>query len=152
MSVKKVRAGALAVMIAAAGTFGVVGCASDSGSSGSSSSSESSESSDDAAAEEGDAASTESDVTEDLQAARQAVLDALEEDSSWAQVMLASDVTEPTVKYGLMVMPFVKTDAAARVTGTVNIDGGNFVIEAESAATGTTWQIDQDGNITEVTE
>ena len=27
--------------------------------------------------------------------------------------------------------------------------GGNFVIEAESAATGQTWQIDQDGNITE---
>ncbi|HHW83504.1 MAG TPA: hypothetical protein GX743_06795 [Actinomycetales bacterium] len=91
------------------------------------------------------------DVADDLQRARQAVLDALADDD-WAQVMLASDVDQPTVKYGLMVMPFVASDAASRVTGTVNVDGGNFVIEAESATTGQTWQIDQDGNITEKAE
>ena len=64
-----------------------------------------------------------------------------------------SDVDGPTIKYGLMVMPFVQTEAADRVTGTVNVaEDGSFVIEAVSAATGKTWQIDQDGSITEVTE
>lgn len=94
------------------------------------------------------AAESTADVAGDLTTARQAVLDALK-DKDWAQVMLASDVAEPTVKYGLMVMPFVKTDKAERVTGTVNVDGGKFVIEAVSAADGKTWQIDQDGTITE---
>lgn len=84
----------------------------------------------------------------DLTTAKTAVDDALADDD-WAQVMLASDVSEPTVKYGLMVMPFVKTDAAARVTGTVNIDGGDYVIEAEDAD-GLVCTIDQDGTISEV--
>jgi hypothetical protein len=91
------------------------------------------------------------DVATDLETARDAVVEAMGY-GTYDQVMLASDVDGPTQKYGLMVMPFVKTDAAARVTGTVNIDGEDFVIEAESAETGTTWQIDQDGTITEKTE
>lgn len=126
----------LALTIAFAGASGLAGCSSsDAEGSGSSSS----------------APAAEVDVAGDLQAARQAVVDALADDD-WKQVMLASDVSVPTVKYGLMVMPFVKTDAAERVTGTVNIDGGKFVIEAVSAADGTTWQIDQDGTITEATK
>jgi hypothetical protein len=64
--------------------------------------------------------------------------------------MLAGDVKQPTQKYGLLVMPFVKSEAAKRVTGTVDIADGKYVIEAESAETGETWQIDQDGNITQV--
>ena len=32
---------------------------------------------------------------------------------------------------------------------TVNISGGNFVVEIESAETGITWAIDQDGNISQ---
>ncbi|WP_062318120.1 hypothetical protein [Demequina maris] len=133
----KVRATGLALLIAATGSFGLTACASDNAAPGAS-----------AAAEEQSAV----DVAADLQTARQAVLDALESDPSWTQVMLASDVTQPTQKYGLLVMPFVATEAASRVTGTVNIDGDKFVIEADSAATGQTWQIDQDGTITEVTE
>jgi len=131
----KLRAAGLALLIAATGTFGLTACSSDDASSTPT-----------AAVEQSTV-----DVATDLQAARQAVLDALADDD-WAQVMLASDVDAPTVKYGLMVMPFAPTDAAERVTGTVTIDGDNFKIEAVSAATGLTWQIDQDGTITEVTE
>ncbi|MFV0285032.1 MAG: hypothetical protein ACK5IM_01425 [Demequina sp.] len=139
MNTKKMRAGGLAVLIAATGAIGLTACSSDS----------------DADATTG--AETEVsqeaavDVATDLETAKAAVDEALADDD-WAQVMLASDVDSPTVKYGLMVMPFVPTDAAERVTGTVNIDGGNYVIEAVSAATGQTWQIDQDGTITEVAE
>ena len=127
----------LGLLIAVTGTVGLTGCSSNDG---------------DKTEDSAVTAEVSVDVATDLQTARQAVLDALADDD-WAQVMLASDVGVPTVKYGLMVMPFVATDAAARVTGTVAIeDGGDFVVEAESAATGETWQIDQDGAITQVTE
>jgi len=134
MNNTKIRAAALATLIALTGAFGLSACSSDS------------------APDASQTQSTEVDVAEDLQAARQAVEDALAEDSSWTQVMLAGDVTQPTQKYGLLVMPFVKSEAAKRVTGTVTIDGGKYVIEAESAETGHVWQIDQDGTISEVAE
>ncbi len=140
MKNSKLSAGILAALILAGGSFGLAGCATDanstSGSGGNSSASQ----------------STEVDVAADLETARQAVEDALAEDPNWTQVMLAGDVKQPTQKYGLLVMPFVKSDAAKRVTGTVNIEDGKYVIEAVSAATGDTWQIDQDGNITEAGE
>ncbi|NTW40077.1 MAG: hypothetical protein HGA44_09335 [Cellulomonadaceae bacterium] len=135
MKRNKVMTTGLGLLIAIAGLSGVTACSSDSGSKDT---------------ETAVTAASTVDVATDLQAARQAVLDALADDD-WAQVMLASDVDVPTVKYGLMVMPFAPTDAAERVTGTVSIDGGKFKIEAVSAATGQTWQIDQDGTITEVT-
>ncbi|MFW2513908.1 hypothetical protein ACNI3K_09040 [Demequina sp. SO4-13] len=137
MNTKKMRAGGLAVLIAATGAFGLSACANES----------------DADAGTDTEVSEEAavDVATDLETAKAAVDEALADDD-WAQVMLASDVDSPTVKYGLMVMPFVPTDAAERVTGTVNIDGGDYTIEAESAATGETWQINQDGEITQVTE
>jgi len=136
MNTHKLRAGALAALIAMTGTFGLTACAGDSTGAGGSSQTQ----------------TDEVDVAEDLQTARQAVEDALAEDPNWTQVMLAGDVTQPTQKYGILVMPFVKSDAAAKVTGTVNIDGGKYVIEAESEASGETWQIDQDGNISQVAE
>ncbi|RLK48124.1 hypothetical protein [Microbacterium telephonicum] len=143
MNSNKIRAGILAAVVFASGTFGLAGCASDtSANSGSSTGSTSSEGS--------SVQSSESDVTTDLEAARQAVVDGLEAKPGSTQIMLAADVKQPTEKYGMLVMPFVKSDAAKRVTGTVNIDGTAYVIEAESAETGQTWQIDQDGNITEV--
>lgn len=92
------------------------------------------------------------DVAADLELARTTVLDALAEDPSWSQVMLASDVDAPTQKYGLLVMPYAPSDAASRVQGTITIEDGKFTIEADSAATGETWQIDQDGAISQVTE
>lgn len=136
MNNTKLRAGILAAVIFTLGAGGLAGCATDSGSSGTPGSSSSQDAT--------------SDVATDLETARQAVVDALEENPDWKQVMLAGDVKAPTQKYGLLVMPFVKSDAAERVTGTVEISGGKYVIEAESAATGDTWQIDQDGKISQV--
>ncbi len=62
--------------------------------------------------------------------------------------MLASDVKAPTVKYGMLVVPYTPSDAASRVQGTVTITDGAYTIDADSAATGETWVIDQDGTIT----
>ncbi|WP_062461425.1 hypothetical protein [Demequina soli] len=138
MITTKLKATGLALLIAATGTLGLTACSSDTTDTGASA----------------DTAATEQstvDVAADLELARTTVLDALADDD-WAQVMLASDVTAPTIKYGLMVMPYVASDASSRVQGTITIDGGDFTIEADSAATGQTWQIDQDGTITEVTE
>ncbi|MET2011084.1 hypothetical protein ABXJ56_05990 [Microbacterium chocolatum] len=137
MNSSKIRAGVLASVVFLTGAFGLAGCSSDGG-----------PTSDGA----GTAQSATSDVATDLETARQAVEDALAENPDWSQVMLAGDVTQPTQKYGLLVMPFVKSDAAEKVTGTVTIDDGRYVIEAESAASGETWQIDQDGAISQVSD
>ncbi|MEN1975121.1 hypothetical protein [Cellulomonas olei] len=129
----------LSLVVALTGVFGLAACGSDdSGSTGGTSSEEQ--------------AATESDIAEDLENARKAVADALAEDDSWGQIMLASDVQAPTVKYGLLVVPYTYSDAASRIQGTITIDGGKYTIDGDSAATGQTWQIDQDGTITEVTE
>ncbi|MBD3778406.1 MAG: hypothetical protein IE923_03970 [Micrococcales bacterium] len=129
----------LSLVVALTGVFGLAACGSDdSGSTGGTSSEEQS--------------ATESDIAEDLENARKAVADALAEDDSWGQIMLASDVQAPTVKYGLLVVPYTYSDAASRIQGTITIDGGKYTIDGDSAATGQTWQIDQDGTITEVTE
>jgi hypothetical protein len=56
------------------------------------------------------------------------------------------------VKYGLLVVPYSYSDAASRVQGTITITDGKYTIDADSAATGDTWRIDQDGKITEVSE
>ncbi|QRY40110.1 hypothetical protein JVX92_11445 [Microbacterium hominis] len=130
--------GILAAILFAGGAFGLTGCGAETSTAG-------------GAGGGGSSASqaTQSDVTADLESARQAVIDGLEAKPGSTQIMLAGDVKQPTEKYGLLVMPFVKSDAAKRVTGTVNIDGGSYVIEAVSSATGETWQIDQDGTITQ---
>lgn len=96
-------------------------------------------------------APAEVDVLEDLQGAREAVAENINwGDQTWEQIMLADDVPSPEMKYGLLVVPFHMTDAGARHTRTVSIDGsGNFVVEVTSADTGITWQIDQDGNVTQ---
>ncbi|MHA6510912.1 hypothetical protein [Tessaracoccus sp. Z1128] len=137
MKTNKILTTGLGLLIALTGVFGVTACSGDNGSGASQSSAS-------------DVAATV-DVAEDLENARQTVLEALEDDD-WAQVMLASDVDAPTVKYGLLVMPYTYSEATSRVQGTIEIDGDEFTIEADSAETGKTWKIDQDGNITEVTE
>lgn len=99
-----------------------------------------------------ESASVDVDVADDLENARTAIADALAEDDSWGQIMLASDVKAPTVKYGMLVVPYTPSDAASRVQGTVTITDGAYTIEADSAASGQTWQIDQDGTITEASK
>lgn len=134
---RKVLTTGLGVLVALTGAFGLTACSSDDAGSG------------------GESAATTTqdvDVAEDLENARVAVADALAEDDSWAQIMLASDVQSPTVKYGLLVVPYSFSEASSRVQGTVDISDGKYTIEADSAETGQTWQIDQDGTITEVTE
>lgn len=138
MKRNKALTSALGVVVALTGVFGLTACGSDDSGSGGTSA--------------GEQAATESDIAEDLENARTAVADALAEDDSWAQIMLASDVTAPTVKYGLLVVPYTYSEAASRIQGTINIDGGKYTIDGDSAETGQTWQIDQDGTITEVTE
>lgn len=138
MKRNKVLTTGLGVVVALSGAFGLAACSSDdSGTDGGTTSQEQ---------------SAEVDIAEDLENARTAVADALAEDDSWAQIMLASDVKAPTVKYGLLVVPYSFSEAASRIQGTVNIEDGKYTIDGDSAATGQTWQIDQDGNITEVTE
>lgn len=139
MNTKRLLSSAAGLALAVTGVFGLAACGSDSGSAG-------------GAGESAAAAESDVDVSEDLENARTAVADALAEDDSWAQIMLASDVDKPTVKYGLLVVPYSYSDAASRVQGTITIDAGKYTIEADSAETGQTWQIDQDGNITEVTK
>lgn len=140
MKQNRVLTTGLGLLVALTGAFGLAACGSDDG--GSTGSSESAE-----------VADADVDVAEDLESARQTILDTLADNDSWAQIMLASDVDHPTEKYGLLVVPYSYSDASARVQGTITInDGGEFTIDAESAATGQTWRIDQDGTITEVTE
>lgn len=136
MKTTKILTTGLGLLIALTGALGVTACSGDTGAGTAAQSSQ---------------ATQNIDVAEDLENARQTVLEALEDDD-WAQVMLASDVDAPTVKYGLLVMPYTYSEATERVQGTIEIDGGKFTIEADSAATGQTWKIDQDGTITEVTE
>ena len=91
------------------------------------------------------------DVYEDLQYVLAVVSENLEWGGIvWAQIMLADDVPGPEMKYGLLVVPFFPSDLTARHTRTVDISGGNFVIQITSADTGIIWSIDQDGNITRV--
>lgn len=137
MKRNKVFAAGLGMILAASVAFGMTACSSD---------------------DEGDTtgnsevSAADVDVAEDLENARQVVLDTLESDDSWTQIMLAGDVDRATEKYGMLVVPYSHSDAASRVQGTIAIDSGKFTIEADSAATDQTWQIDQDGNVTEVTD
>lgn len=133
MKQNKLLTTGLGLLVAVTGVFGLAACGDGSGASS-------------------EVQAADVDIAEDLENARTAVADALAEDDSWAQIMLASDVKAPTVKYGLLVVPFVPSEAASRVQGTVDIKDGKFTIEGDSAATGQTWQIDQDGKISEVSE
>ena len=138
MKRNKMLSTGLGLMIAATGVFGLTACGSDDNASGN---------------ESGNAAESapaDVDIADDLKNARTAVADALAEDDSWGQIMLASDVKAPTVKYGMLVVPYSYSEATSRVQGTVTITDGKYTIDADSAATDKTWQIDQDGTITEV--
>ena len=86
----------------------------------------------------------------DLEAARQTILSTLEERGDLPEIYLASDVKKPEEKYGMLVVPYVHSEATEKLTTSiVKINGGAFTIGAISASTGTEWQIDQDGTITE---
>lgn len=69
------------------------------------------------------------------------------------QIMLASDVTDPTQKYGMWVMPYAPDkEVVSKFISTIQVDGDKFVVTATSAETGKVWEMDQDGNLTEAAE
>lgn len=69
------------------------------------------------------------------------------------QIMLASDVEQATQKYGMWVMPYYPSEAVAEFQSTIQItDGTDFQLTATSADSGTEWNMDQDGNLTEAGE
>lgn len=91
---------------------------------------------------------------EDLEQARQTILDTLKDNPDLDQIYLASDVKKPTEKYGMLVVPYTYSDATEKLTTSiVKIEAGpKFVIGAVAAESQKTWEIDQDGNISEVNE
>lgn len=71
-------------------------------------------------------------------------------DGPMDQIMLASDVEQPTQKYGMWVMPYFPSDATSDYISTIQISGGtDFQVTATSAETGVEWNMDQDGEMTE---
>lgn len=71
-------------------------------------------------------------------------------DGAMEQIMLASDVEDPTQKYGMWVMPYYPSDAVEEYISTVQIENGtDFQITATSAESGTEWNMDQNGDMAE---
>lgn len=89
----------------------------------------------------------------DLELARQTILDTLADNPDLDQIYLASDVKKPTEKYGMLVVPYAYSEATEKLTTSiVKIESGpKFVIGAVAVESQKTWEIDQDGNITEAT-
>lgn len=136
---KNARGISLGVSVALLATVGLVGCGAD----------DADGADQDQNGGEAQEALEHPEVQEDLEEARQVILDGLEEfgeDSS--EFLLADDVSSPEQKYGMWVLPFEHSEATESMTSQVNIDGGAFTIEAEAAEDGTTYVIDQDGEIT----
>ncbi|MDC4232917.1 hypothetical protein M3T53_04225 [Actinomyces sp. B33] len=129
----------LAAAIAMTGTAGLAAC---------SGSSDAPAAAGQSAAVEGEDAATK----DDLVRARQTILDTLESNPSLTQIYLANDVDKPTEKYGMLVVPYDWSDDTEKLTTSiVKIEGGtNFVIGALAAQSQKTYQIDQDGTISEV--
>lgn len=136
---KFIRIGLGAVMLASA-AFGVTAC-------GGNAEAPSSTSSPSAPAEAG---GESAEFVADLEAGVKTINEKLAEDDTMTQIMLASDVDQPTQKYGMWVMPYHPSEAVEKFMSTVQIDGGKFVVTATSAETGKEWQMDQDGALTEV--
>lgn len=103
----------------------------------------------DSATAEGAVASESDEFVADLTEGVKIVNDQIAEVGGMTQIMLASDVEQPTQKYGMWVMPFYPSDAVEKYISTIQIDEGNFVVTATSAETGVEWQMDQDGNLAE---
>ncbi|XBH21978.1 hypothetical protein V5R04_01750 [Jonesiaceae bacterium BS-20] len=81
------------------------------------------------------------------------VADQLAASPGATQIMLASDVTDPTQKYGMWVMPYAPDKAVvAKFISTIQVDGDKFFVTATSAETDKVWEMDQDGNMTEAAE
>lgn len=90
----------------------------------------------------------------DLELARKTILDTLADNPDLDQIYLASDVKKPTEKYGMLVVPYAYSEATEKLTTSiVKIEKGpKFIIGAVAAESQKTWEIDQDGKISEKSE
>ncbi len=137
----------LVLAFSAAAALGLTACGSDEGDAKPSSSASQSEGSSNGS----DAAESEAFIA-DLKDGVKIIADQLEAAGGATQIMLASDVEQPTQKYGMWVMPYYPSDAVAKYISTVQVDGDKFKVTATSAETSKVWEMDQDGNLTEVTK
>ncbi|WP_115727492.1 hypothetical protein [Actinomyces culturomici] len=133
----------LAVALAVSAGAGLAACSGSDSAAGSSQSSS-------ASASQGEDAETKA----DLEAARQTILDTLKDNPDLTQIYLASDVKKPTEKYGMLVVPYAYSEATEKLTTSiVKIESGpKFIIGAVAKESQKTWEIDQDGKISEKTE
>lgn len=99
--------------------------------------------------------STEEDgaTKEDLKLALQTVKDTLAKNPELTQIYLANDVDKPTEKYGMLVVPYAHSESTEKLTtSVVEIEGGKYKIGALAKESQKTWEIDQDGKISEKTD
>ncbi len=140
------RAGFVMAVAVTAG-FGLSACGSSDDGSSSSEGTSTSQAADDS--QKNDSGESEAFVA-DLQDGVKLINDQIAEEADMTQIMLASDVDQPTQKYGMWVLPYKPSDAVEKFTKQIQIeDGTKFVVTAVSAESGKTWNMDQDGNMTE---
>ncbi len=141
----------MAALLALGLTTGLAACGgSDDGASGTASQSESADGG--SAADAGDTGES-AEFVQDLQDGVDLINDKIAEQAGMTQIMLASDVDQATQKYGMWVLPYYPSDAVKKYTMQIQIENGtDFVVTAISAATDKTWEMDQDGTMTEKTE
>ncbi len=140
------RAG-FAMTVAVTAAFGLSACGSSDNGSSSSGAAATSQAAEEAPAN--DSGESEAFVA-DLEAGVQLINDQIAQESGMTQVMLASDVDQPTQKYGMWVLPYKPSEAVEKFTKQIQIeDGTKFVVTAVSAETGKSWNMDQDGNLAE---
>ena len=140
------RAGFVMAVAVTAG-FGLSACGSSGDGSSSSEGTSTSQAADDS--QKNDSGESEAFVA-DLQDGVKLINDQIAEEADMTQIMLASDVDQPTQKYGMWVLPYKPSDAVEKFTKQIQIeDGTKFVVTAVSAESGKTWNMDQDGNMTE---
>lgn len=138
----------MAVVVAASAALGLAACG------GSNSGSTSSDQSGSASASASTNSTDESEAfVADMQTAVDAVNEQISKSPDMTQIMIASDVDQPTQKYGMWVLPYKPSDAVKSFIQTIEIKNGtDFVVTAVSAESGKTWTMDQAGKMAEKTE
>ncbi|WP_333812149.1 hypothetical protein [Timonella senegalensis] len=134
----------LVLALSAAAAFGLTACGS--GEAGDKPDSSASQSADNSNVAESEA------FINDMKEGVKIIADQIEASGAMTQIMLASDVDQPTQKYGMWVMPYYPSEAVSKFISTVQVDGDKFKVTATSAETSKVWEMDQDGNLTEVAE
>ncbi|WRS30961.1 hypothetical protein U6G28_04565 [Actinomycetaceae bacterium MB13-C1-2] len=143
---RKILSIGAATAIAFAGVAGISACSSDGGAKDDKGTEQ--PASNESAGESTDAGDNAG-TREDLEVARQTVLDTMADKGDMTEIMLASDVKAPEQKYGMWVVPYSWGEETEKVDSKISIDGKKFTIKG-TAVDGTVLEIDQDGNITVV--